>query len=62
MYERYVALRDKAHYTDYYVSKSTGINRACFTLWKKGATKPSRASLERLSRFFKVKINYFYGD
>ncbi|MBQ3944443.1 MAG: helix-turn-helix transcriptional regulator [Alphaproteobacteria bacterium] len=60
LYAQYVKLRDANHMTDYYVAKQTRLARANFTLWKAGKCKPSRSSLERLSRFFNVPINYFY--
>ena len=60
LYGQYVKLRDANHMTDYYVAKNTGLARANFTQWKAGTHKPSRASLERLSRFFDVPVNYFY--
>lgn len=60
LYENYAKLRDKNHMTDYYVSKQTGLNRSNFTSWRKGTSKPSRLSLESLSRFFDVPVNYFY--
>ena len=59
VYENYAKLRDKNHMTDYCVSQKTGVNRANFTQWRKGV-KPSRRSLEKLSRLFKVPVNYFY--
>lgn len=60
LYDNYAKLRDKNHMTDYYVSKKTGLNRANFTAWRKGTAKPSRNSLDCLSKFFDVPVNYFY--
>ena len=51
-YDSYVKAREKLNFTDYYVSKSTGISRSTFTQWKKGEIKPSKTTLERLNRFF----------
>lgn len=56
----YTKLRDKNHMTDYAVAKRAGINRACFTQWGKGNSKPSLNSLEKLAKYFDVPVNYFY--
>lgn len=61
VYNNYEKLRNENHMTDYYVSKITGLNRANFTAWRKGVN-PSRASIERLAKFFKKPINYFYNE
>lgn len=59
-YLNYEKLRDKEHFTDYYVSKKTGVPRSLFSLWRSGAHAPSLNSLEKLSNFFNVPIRYFY--
>lgn len=60
IYANYAKLRDKNHLTDYAVSKRAKINRSAFSQWKKGATSPSRTSLEKMAEYFGVSVNYFY--
>lgn len=55
-YESYVMERDKHHFTDYYVSKQTGISRSTFSQWKKGEITPSKSTFERINRFFSSGI------
>lgn len=59
-YLNYEKLRDKNHMTNYAVCKRAGINRAAMSQWKLGNAKPSLNSLEKLSAFFNVPVNYFY--
>lgn len=59
-YENYARLRDKNHMTDYAVSKRAGVNKACFSKWGRGISNPSLRSLEKLSEYFNVPVNYFY--
>ena len=51
-YEEYCNLRDSYNLTDYGVSKLTGISRSSLSQWKNGNSEPSRATQERLERFF----------
>lgn len=59
-YHNYAKLRDANHMTDYAVGKRAGVNRACFSQWSKGVSKPSFNSLEKLANYFGVPVNYFY--
>ena len=60
IYANYAKLRDKNHMTDYAVAKRAKVNRGAMSQWKKGATSPSRTSLEKLADYFGVSVNYFY--
>lgn len=51
-YEEYCKLRDSNGLTDYAVAKSANVSRSCLSQWKNGNTEPSRATQERLERFF----------
>lgn len=51
-YEEYCELRDSNNLTDYAVAKSANVSRSCLSQWKNGNTEPSRATQERLERFF----------
>ena len=59
MYEKYRALLDKENETSYQVSKETGISQTAFSNWKSGRSKPGLESLNKLSKYFGVPIEYF---
>lgn len=56
MYEKYAKLRDERGYTDYRVSKETGIPSATLTSWKRGIYKPKVDKLMLIARLFCVDI------
>lgn len=60
-YEEYARMRDKMGLTDYAVSNLTNVSRAVFTQWKNGKTKPSKATIERLSSLFDLEDIPPYG-
>lgn len=60
IYLNYEKLRDKNHMTNYAVCKRAGVSKATMTKWKHGLAKPSLNSLEKLSAYFDVPVNYFY--
>lgn len=61
-HKKYAELRDYNHMSDYYVGIKANVNRSVFTQWKKGASRPSRNTIDKLASFFKVPANYFYED
>ena len=56
MYEKYAKLRDERGYTDYRVSKETGISSVTLTSWKRGIYKPKVDKLMLIARLFRVDI------
>lgn len=62
MYEKYAALRDKAGYTDYEVSKKTGVSTSTLTNWKYGRYNPKADKLLPIARLFNVCIEFFLDD
>ena len=56
MYEKYAKLRDERGYTDYRVSKETGISSVTLTSWKRGIYKPKVDKLMLIARLFCVDI------
>ena len=59
MYAKYVKLRDKAGYTDYQVSKETGIPKSVFSEWKSGRSAPKIDKLYEIAKLFDVPLEYF---
>lgn len=59
MYDKYVALRDKAGVTDYRVAMDTGITKSTFTDWKNGRSTPKFDKLLILAKYFDVPVEYF---
>ena len=59
LYEKYRALLDKENKTSYQVSKETGISKTAFSNWKSGRSEPGLESLNKLSKYFGVPIEYF---
>lgn len=59
MYQKYEALRTEAGFTDYEVSKRTGISTATLTEWKKGTYTPKIDKIMRIAELFGVPITYF---
>lgn len=62
MYKKYASLRDEAGYTDYEVSKQTGISTATLTNWKYGRYTPKADKLFLLAKLFGVSIEYFLDN
>jgi len=62
MYQKYVALRDKAGITDYRVSKETGIPTSALTNWKYGRYAPKFDKLLTLAKYFNVPVEYFADE
>lgn len=59
MYEKYCELRDKAHLTDYKVSKMAGIGQSTFTDWKNGRSVPKTEKLAKIATVLGVTVDYF---
>lgn len=62
MYEKYSALRDKRHITDYRVAKATGITKSTFSDWKNGRSEPKLDKLKKIADYFGVPIEYFLEE
>ncbi len=62
MYQKYVELREKAHVTDYQVSKDTGISTATLSNWKMGRYTPKVDKIKAIADFFGVSVDYFLED
>ena len=59
LYKKYADLRDRAHVTDYEVSKRTGVSTSTLTNWKYGRYTPKFDKLLALARYFDVPVEYF---
>lgn len=62
MYEKYAILRDERGYTDYEVSKHTGVSTSTLTNWKYGRYTPKINKLLAIAVFFGVTVDYFLDD
>lgn len=56
MYENYARLRDKRGYTDYRVSKETGITKSTFSEWKRGRSNPKVEKLRKIAKCLNTTI------
>lgn len=61
-YEKYEELCKLTGKSSYEVAKSTGINSATFTNWKKGKYTPKIETLRTIADFFSVPVTYFTGN
>ena len=59
MYKKYAALRDEKGYTDYEVSKNTGVPTSTLTNWKYGRYTPKVDKLKKIADYFGKPIEYF---
>ena len=59
MYEVFEQLLQKHGVTSYKVAKETGISQTAFSNWKSGRSEPGLESLNKLSKYFGVPIEYF---
>ena len=55
-YEIYARLRDDRGFSDYRVSKETGIGAATLSDWKNGLTKPKIDKLFIIAKLFGVSV------
>jgi len=62
MYAKYAKLRDEKGLTDYRVATDTGISANTISDWKNGNCNPSFKSVELLSNYFGVSLDYWRGD
>lgn len=61
MYKKYVELRNERNFTDYKVSKETGIAKSTFTDWKNGRSKPKVEKLKKIAELFNVTVDELIG-
>lgn len=61
-YEAYAKLRDERGFTDYRVSKETGIGAATISDWKSGTTKPKIDKLFLIAKLFNVPVESLCGE
>lgn len=59
VYEKFQTLLDKNNISVYRVSKETGIPESTFSMWKKRNSTLDVRSLQKLSQFFGVTIEFF---
>ncbi len=62
MYKKYAEIRDKLGYTDYAVSKATGISKSSFTDWKSGRSNFKIERLQKIAEFFEVPVTSFLDE
>lgn len=56
-YSKYAKIRDAKGYTDYQVSKKTGISTSTLSEWKSGLTKPKVDKLILIADLFEVTLD-----
>ena len=57
MYSKYAEIRDEKGYTDYMVSKKTGISTSTLSEWKSGKTQPKVDKLILIADLFGVTLD-----
>lgn len=62
MYEIFIQLMESRKLTPYKVSKDTGITQATLSRWKTGKASPSIETLQLLSNYFGVTVDYLLGN
>lgn len=62
MYDKFKSLLDAKGVKTAEVSRSTGIDAATFSHWKKGEYEPKTATMQKLADYFEVPLAYFYGE
>lgn len=61
-YEIYASLRDELGYSDYRVSKETGIGAATLSDWKNDISTPKADKVFLIAKLFGVPITELYGE
>ena len=61
-YEKYVALKESRHLTDFRVSQKSGVPRSTFSDWKSGRSSPKLQKIAKLAAFFQVPIEALLDD
>lgn len=59
IYKKIELLTQKQGLTFYKVAKTIGISNAAFSTWKNGRNRPSMRALQKLAKFFGVRIEFF---
>lgn len=62
MYEKYKFLLESKGVKTAEVSRSTGIDPATFSHWKKGKYEPKKETIQKLADYLGVPLSYFYGE
>lgn len=62
MYERYAALRDERHMTDYQVARETGVAQQTLYAWKAGKYTPKAEKLAKIAKLFHVPLEQLIGE
>lgn len=62
MYEILAKLMDQNNITPYRLAKETGITQATFSRWKTGKVSPSIETLQAISDYFGVTVDYLLGS
>lgn len=61
-YEMYAKIRDEKGYSDYRVSKETGIGAATLSDWKNGLSKPKADKLFSIAVLLDVPMEMFFAS
>ena len=61
MYSQYAKLRDERGYSDYLVSKKTGISASSLSDWKRGRYQIKLDKIMKLADFFSVPVEELLG-
>lgn len=61
MYEDYARIRDSKGYSDYAVSKGTGISAGTLSDWKKGRYNLKADKLVKIAEFLDVSVDSLMG-
>lgn len=59
IYKKIELLTQKQGLTFYKVAKAIGVSNASFSTWKSGRNQPSMRALQKLAKFFGVRIEFF---
>lgn len=62
MYQKYAALRDERHMTDYQVAKEAGITATALYEWKSGRSTPKVDKLAKIAKLFHVPLEQLIGE
>lgn len=62
LYKKYKELLKINELTSYKVSKETDISESVLSSWKNGISTPNLTTLMKLSKYFKVPVDYFLED
>ena len=62
LYERLKLLRKRNNLSQNALAKKMGVTRATVNAWEMGISFPNAQSLMVLAKFFKVSVDYLFGN